>query len=272
MTSTYLLTPYATLQEAAAGAAPLPRVPVTGGVLDVLAQVRPWFDARAAAVVHVHRDGALVARLTAAALTASDGITFTLPGHADPGPHPAVNLAQAVLLAGASLTAGPDEARASMHRAGVWLMSVDAADFPGLADPADDDTAPAPWPAWTTWCGEPPAAYVTAVADSLADGFGWTIAETSPTGFSVDFSPKAPEPHHTWTDHQTNEYWWATFTPQGWECGMKSAQQHYPRGRARREIPVPVPADPGHPGDVAVYLNLALEHGAAYLTGNGTSG
>jgi hypothetical protein len=261
VTSTYLLTPYATTADAAAGTAPLPQVPVTGGILDVLAVIRPWFDERAAAVVHVHRDGSPIARLTAADLAATDGITYTRPDHTDPRPQTAATLGQAVLLAGAWIAPAPAHTRAGVQHDGVWVLSVDAADFPGAAEPADERPDKARWPEWTTWRDEPPAAYITAVAESLRDGFGWTIAETSPTGFSVDFSPKEPEPHHSWTDHQTGgQYWWATFTAgRGWECGMKSPEPY--RSRRPRARPSLVPADPGHPGEIAVYLHLALERG-----------
>ncbi|GAA4992785.1 hypothetical protein GCM10023205_76730 [Yinghuangia aomiensis] len=263
MTSTYQLTPYAPGTDATAKSAPLPRVPVTGGILDVLAVIRPWFDERAAAVVHVHRDGALVARLAAADLAATDGITYTRPDHADPRPRPAATLGQAVLLAGAWIAPTPAKARAGVQRDGVWVLSVDATDFPGAAELADERPDKARWTEWPSWREEPPAAYITDVAESLRDGFGWTIAETSHDGFSVDFSPKEPEPHHSWTDHQVGgDYWWATFIPRlGWASGMKSTGPQRPRRQATRDFPLPVPADPGHPDEVAVYLALALEHG-----------
>ncbi|MGR6998744.1 hypothetical protein ACU686_12515 [Yinghuangia aomiensis] len=266
MTGTYLLTPYATSEDAAAGSAPLPRVQVGDGILDVLAEVRVWFNHQDAAVVNVDRDGVPVARITAAALTATDGITWTRPGHADPGPQPAANLAQAVLLAGAHLAAASAGARASVQVAGAWLLSVDSGDFPGVADPADGERAAAPWPEWPAWRHHPPAAYIIAVADSLANGFGWTIAETSDDGFRIDLAAETPEPHPSWTDRITDaDDWWARFNPaRGWEYGMNFFQSDNSPGRAVRKFPLPLPADPGHPGEVAAYLDLALEHGAAY--------
>ncbi|MGW0664579.1 hypothetical protein [Streptodolium elevatio] len=273
MTSTYLLTPYATEKDAAAGAAPLPRVQVGDGILEVLAEIRPWFDRRDAAVVHVDRDGVRVARITAAALAAETGITFTRPGHADPRPQPAANLFQAVLLAGAHLAAGPADARTSVQRGGAWLLSVDASDFPGLADPADDKPDPAPWPDWGSWRNHPPGDYVAAVIESLHDGFGWTIAEMSDHGIRIDLTPKIPEPHRTWHAMTDEDAWLAMFTPgRGWEYGVAFLRSDTAAARTGREFPLPLPADPAHPGDVAVYLNLALEHGTAHLTGARSDG
>ncbi|GAA4989850.1 hypothetical protein GCM10023205_71320 [Yinghuangia aomiensis] len=69
------------------------------------------------------------------------------------------------------------------------------------------------------------------------------VAETNTHGFSVDFSPKEPEPHRGWTDRQAaGDYWWATFIPsRGWECGMKASGPHRPRGRSPHGLPSPGP-------------------------------
>ncbi|MEU8139036.1 hypothetical protein [Streptodolium elevatio] len=260
MTTTYLLTPYATDRDAAAGAAPLPRIQVGDGILDVLAEVRTWFDRRAAAVVHVARDGVPVARITAADLATDTGVTFTRPGHADPSPQPAGNFAQAVLLAGAHL-ATATQARAAVQHAGAWLLSLDAGDFPGLADPADDKPPTAEWPDWGSWRHHPPAAYIDAVADSLSDAFDWTIADRFDHGFRIDLSPKTPEPHRSWHAMTDEDEWLAVFTPgRGWRYGVKFLRAGT-AARAEREFPLPLPADPAHPGDVAVYLDLVLERG-----------
>jgi hypothetical protein len=263
VTSTYLLTPYATEKHTAADASPLPRVQASDGILDALAEARGWFDRRDAAVVRVDRDGVPIARLTPAAFAADTGITYTRSDHADPSPQPAANLYQAVLLAGAHLAAGRPDARASVQRGGAWLLSVDVDDFPGLADPGDEGPAPAPWPEWPAWRDHPPAAYIDAVATSLRDEFGWTIAETSEAGFRIDLSAEAPEPHPRWTDRLTDvDDWWARLVPgRGWAYGIKFHLPDIWNSRAEREFPLPLPADPAHPGDVAVYLDLVLERG-----------
>lgn len=230
----YLITPYA--ETAGGTTTTLPRVPVSGGILTALTEIRTWATAGEIAAAQIARNGELVAHLLAEDFeqTAEDFTYSPAPagaGGEDRQPaRTAANLMNAAFLAAAWLAATTIPARVDIHRADTLALSVDRADFCGLAGTA----APGSWPDWQTWQHHPPSTYVTAVANELADCYGWTIAETSDHGFRVDLAESPEEPNARWTGSTTDaDQWWATFTPgRAWEYGMKLFQHDNSPSRA----------------------------------------